>query len=227
MKSPLGRLRQRKAAAIEVPQDRKAPTDVLCEESASTLTETEAGGSSISELPEENGTSSQHEMPQTTKASVESSPSTESMAAWIRSLNSHQKLYFYGAVFSILSFSATRNWNLLRILPFIAVAEILRNLLIWVIFLTGTQEAQLLRDFFIMLGGRAMMEAERTREGGFFRRRFEAIALGGANKFHGTAWNVVSGYCEHQLDHAKERRAAATDDFLTALAQNPLKKKND
>ena len=223
MKSPLGRLRRRKAA-IEVPQDRRAPTDVLGEESASTLTETEAGGSSISELPEENGTYSEHEMPQTRKAPIESSSSTESMAAWIRSLNHHQKLYFYLAVFSILSFSATRNWNLLRILPFIAVAEILRNLLIWAIYLTDTQEAQLLRDFFIMLGGRAMTEVERTREGGFFRRRFEAIALGGANKFHGTAWNVASGYVDHIQDHAKERRAAATDDFLTALAQNPLRK---
>jgi len=229
MKSPIGRLRQRKAAAIEVPQDRKAPTDVLGEESASTgtLTETEAGGSSISELPEENETCSEHEMPQTAKAPVESSPSTESMAAWVRSLDPHQRFYFYAAVFSILSFSATRNWNLLRILPFIAVAEIFRILLIWVIYLTDTQEAQLLRDFFIMLGGRAMTEVERTREGGFFRRRFEAIALGGANKFHGTAWNVVSGYCGHVQDNVKERRAAATDDFLTALAQNPLKKKND
>ena len=126
MKSPLGRLRQRKAA-IEVPQDRRAPTDVLGKESASTLTETE--------LPEENGTYSEHEMPQTTKAPIESSSSTESMAAWIQSLNHHQKLYFYLAVLSILSFSATRNWNLLRILPFIAVVEILRNLLIWAIYL--------------------------------------------------------------------------------------------
>ena len=144
------------------------------------------------------------------------------MADWIRSLHPHQKMYFYAAVFSILSFCATRNLNLLRILPIICVVEISRHILIWTIYITGTAEFAYVTDVLIMLGGRAKTEVERTREGGFFRRRYEAVVLGGANQFSGTAWGIFSGYVHNTQERAKERRDKATEDFLVAL--RPLKK---
>mmetsp|Transcript_9977 Transcript_9977/g.16532 ORF Transcript_9977/g.16532 Transcript_9977/m.16532 type:complete len:242 (-) Transcript_9977:125-850(-) len=240
----MGRLRRRrKAREVPIkPQDSSAPIavaekDAMDDEPLSTLAEPGVGGSSLSDMPEETPASEKKKTGTSReltalarpdplpcpKAPVEPS-STEIMAAWIRSLRLHQKLYFYATVFSVLSFSATRNWNMLRILPCIPVVEIGRNLLIWIIFVTDTAEAQLVRDLFIMLGGRVKTEVERTREGGFFRRRYEAVVLGGANQFTGTAWGFWSGYCDNIQEHAKERRAAATDDFLNALQNNPFKK---
>lgn len=160
---------------------------------------------------------------QNTKAPLKPS-STDIMADWIRSLQPHQKLCFFAAVFSILSFCATRNLNLLRILPIICIVEIGRHVLIWIIYITGTAEFEYVTDILIMLGGRAKTEVERTREGGFFRRRYEAVVLGGANQFGGTAWGVFSGYVQNTQERAKERRDKATEDFLMAL--QPLKKSN-
>ena len=148
--------------------------------------------------------------------------SSAEMADWIRSLHPHQKIYFYAAVFGILSFCATKNGRFLLLLPLISIAEISRHILIWTIYITGTAEFAYVTDVLIMLGGRAKTEVERTREGGFFRRRYEAVVLGGANQFSGTAWGVFSGYVHNTQERAKERRDKATEDFLVAL--RPLKK---
>ena len=164
------------------------------------------------------------EIPVTSVTAPSEPSSTYAMADWIRSLQPHQKVYLHASVFSILSFCATRNLNLLRILPIICIVEIGRHLLIWFIYITGTAEFEYVTDILIMLGGRAKTEVERTREGGFFRRRYEAVVLGGANQFGGTAWGVFSGYVHNTQERAKERRDKASEDFLMAL--QPLKKSN-
>lgn len=162
------------------------------------------------------------EIPVTSVTAPSEPSSTDIMADWIRSLKPHQRFYFYAAVFSLLSFCSTRNLNFLRILPIICIVEVGRHLLIWIIYFTGTAEFEFVTDILIMLGGRAKTEVERTKEGGFFRRRYEAVVLGGANQFGGTAWGVFNGYVHSTHERAKERRDRATEDFLVAL--QPLKK---
>ena len=144
------------------------------------------------------------------------------MIDWICKLHPHQKVYFYAAIFSIFSFCATHNPNFLRILPMICIVEIGRHLLIWTIYITGTSEFEYVRDILAVLGGRAKIEVERTREGRFFRTRYEAVVIGSANQFRGTAWGVFNGYVHSTHERAKEKRDRATEDFLVAL--QPLKK---
>ena len=150
--------------------------------------------------------------------------STDGMADWIRSLRPHQRMYFYAAVFSILAFSATRNRHFLRILPLICIVEISRHVLVWCSFITGTAGFAHVADIFSMLGGRVKTEVERTKEGGFLRRRCEAVVLGGANQFGGTAWGLWSGYVQEKKEQVHEKRTKATEDFLIAL--QPLKKED-
>lgn len=202
------------------PQDSEAmdainESDVVGEE---VVGEEEASVSSETKVPVEGPSLPERITASETENTKAPEPSsTDIMIDWIRSLQPHQKMYFYAAVFSILSFCATRNLNLLRILPIICIVEISRHLLIWIIYITGTAEFVYVTDILIMLGARAKHQAGQTRQGGFFRRRYEAVVLGGINQFSGTAWGVFGGYVQNTQERAKERRDKATEDFLMVL----------
>ena len=119
----------------------------------------------------------------------------------------------------LLIFCATRNMFVLRLLPCVIEAEIMRIVLIWIIFFCSKPEFEFLADFHLLIAGRIKKEAYKTLHGSDsrHRRRLETYFLGIVNQFHGLTFNYAENYLNNISREAKLKREKNTEEFLRAL----------
>lgn len=137
-----------------------------------------------------------------------------------KSLPRHQAVSIVAFSAILQTFCVTRNAFYLRLMPLIVVAEIMRIVLIWAVFLLNTREATFLRDMYLLIAGRIKTEAYKSRHAtGKGRRRMEAHFLGAINQFHGLWFNYAENYLDKIAVESKRMREAHTNDFLESLKQ--------
>lgn len=132
----------------------------------------------------------------------------------------HIAIFLAASSAFLLTFCATRNAFYLRFIPCLVVGEIGRIVVIWMLFLFNTREAEFLRDMYLLIAGRVKTEVYKTKtKTGWRRRRTEAQFLGAIHKYHGFVYRYAETYLDKLAADSKRRKEVHTRDFLNALHQ--------